>query len=457
MLRKLFTRERAYLFAHMIVVGSTIFSITTTAKESIRREPCTFSQEEKSFMRKVGGINRLLHDRRITCEQFRTLFEKHKKWDDSRRREQRRPPPNSDYGTDSERIQELLKAERHLNGSDLRGLDMGWIDLTGAHLNGANLSGTGTNAKRAPGTRRGYVFGIDLSRARLTGAEISRAIAKETLLRFSLLIGVDFSETDLSHSVLYGADMRWSNLKDSILTGADFSDTDLQGVVFEPKSGMLPNTADIASARNLEKMTFRDSPNQLSQLRTAFYAADLKEQARRITYAIQHTKRIQDAERGFIGQILSLARLFTFEWTVGYGMNASRPILIVLVLIPLFGAVYFMALVKPGARRLWINRQSGAISYNGVDRWFPVDRIIRSNSKWRRWRFLKVAMWFSLMCAFRVGFREIDIGQWLARLQPRQYKIGARGWCRSVAGLQSLISVYLLALTILCVVGRPFG
>ena len=407
-------------------------------------------------MSKAGGISRLLHDRRITCEQFRTVLKVHKKWDGSLRRAQRNRPYNN-IGADTERIQELLSSKGHLNGSDLRGRDMAWIDLTGAHLNGANISGTGTRAKLAPRTRKGYSLGINLTRARLTGAEIKSVIAKETLLRFSLLIGVDFSKTNLSGAVLHDADMRWSNLKDSILTGADFADTDLQGVIFEPKSGALPEVAGISSAHNLEKLTFRESPNQLSQLREAFYDANLNEQAQRITYAIQHTKRIQDAERGFIGQISSLARFLAFEWTVGYGMNALRPILIVLVLIPVFAGVYFIALVNSGATRLWVSRQSGAVSYNKADRWIPVDRVIRANSVRRRWRLLRLAMWFSLMCAFRVGFREIDIGQWLSRLQPRQYILGARGWCRSIAGLQSLISVYLLALSILCLVGRPFG
>jgi hypothetical protein len=45
---------------------------------------------------------------------------------------------------------------------------------------------------------------------------------------------------------------------------------------------------------------------------------------------------------------------------------------------------------------------------------------------------------------------------WISRLQKREYTLRATGWVRSVAGLQSLLSVYLLALWVLTYFGRPF-
>ena len=159
---------------------------------------------------------------------------------------------------------------------------MAWADLTGVHLNGANISGTGVRAELAPRSAKGYSNGINLTRARLTGAEFGGAMAKETLLPLSLLIGADFRDTDLSGAVLYGSDMRWASFENSILTDSDFSGSNLQGVIFEPRSGTLPKIASIASAHNLEKMTFRESPHQLSELRRAFYQADLTDQAKRL-------------------------------------------------------------------------------------------------------------------------------------------------------------------------------
>jgi hypothetical protein len=61
-------------------------------------------------------------------------------------------------------------------------------------------------------------------------------------------------------------------------------------------------------------------------------------------------------------------------------------------------------------------------------------------------------MFFSLMSAFNIGFRDINFGRWLRLLD-----IKAVGWARVVAGWKSLISVYLIAMWVLTYFGRPFG
>jgi len=44
----------------------------------------------------------------------------------------------------------------------------------------------------------------------------------------------------------------------------------------------------------------------------------------------------------------------------------------------------------------------------------------------------------------------------MTRLQPLEYMLRATGWVRVVSGIQSLLSVYLLALWALTYFGRPF-
>lgn len=63
--------------------------------------------------------------------------------------------------------------------------------------------------------------------------------------------------------------------------------------------------------------------------------------------------------------------------------------------------------------------------------------------------FLLLALYFSLLSATRIGC-------WITRIQPRQYSLQATGWVRVVSGVQSLISVYLVALAILTYFGTPF-
>ena len=65
-------------------------------------------------------------------------------------------------------------------------------------------------------------------------------------------------------------------------------------------------------------------------------------------------------------------------------------------------------------------------------------------------------IYFSVLSAFSVGWREFNIGSWIVRIQSGEYSLHATGWVRSVSGIQSVISVYLLAIWALTYFGRPF-
>jgi hypothetical protein len=69
---------------------------------------------------------------------------------------------------------------------------------------------------------------------------------------------------------------------------------------------------------------------------------------------------------------------------------------------------------------------------------------------------VRLGFYFSLLSAFTLGWRELNVGNWITRLQKREYTLRATGWMRSVAGLQLLLSVYMLALWVLTYFGRPF-
>jgi hypothetical protein len=69
---------------------------------------------------------------------------------------------------------------------------------------------------------------------------------------------------------------------------------------------------------------------------------------------------------------------------------------------------------------------------------------------------LPLALYFSLLSAAHIGWRDLNVGSWIARIQPREYMLRATGWVRVVSGIQSLLSVYLVALWVLTYFGRPF-
>jgi hypothetical protein len=61
-----------------------------------------------------------------------------------------------------------------------------------------------------------------------------------------------------------------------------------------------------------------------------------------------------------------------------------------------------------------------------------------------------------LLSAFHVGFRDFSVGTWLRRVHPRQFTLEATDWVRTVSGLQSLLSLYLLAMWVLTYFSRSF-
>jgi hypothetical protein len=66
------------------------------------------------------------------------------------------------------------------------------------------------------------------------------------------------------------------------------------------------------------------------------------------------------------------------------------------------------------------------------------------------------AAYFSLLSAFNIGFEQFTIGDWIKRLQAQEYTLQSLGWVRRVAGVQSLLSLYLLAIAILTYFGEFF-
>jgi hypothetical protein len=64
-------------------------------------------------------------------------------------------------------------------------------------------------------------------------------------------------------------------------------------------------------------------------------------------------------------------------------------------------------------------------------------------------RIVWTAFYFSLLSAFAIGWRELNVGTWLTRIQRREYTLRGSGWVRTVSGVQAVISVYLVALWVL--------
>ena len=309
-------------------------------------------------------------------------------------------------------------------------------------------------------------------------------------LRGADLEGADLTGADLRGADLGGADLEGANLTNANLSGADLKKADLYAAelantIFEPKS--LPELRTVAAAQNLESLIYEENPDALSQLRKQFQDGGFHEQERKITYALKSKETVlsrmrctsrklaEDKTRAMLWSSDSnlancgsfiLNRVF-FDRTCQFGMSPGRPLSLGTLLWLLCSVLYYVCIRLPGKAGLY--RVYGQTVEGGTNSQARAERVLplvigqtRGPLRYlrhfqREWLILRTSMFFSLMSAFNIGFRDINFGRWLRLLTRQEFDIKAVGWARVVAGWQSLISVFLIALWVLTYFGRPFG
>jgi uncharacterized protein YjbI with pentapeptide repeats len=381
----------------------------------------------------------------LTKNSLKNILADHKKWLETNRKEGKRA-----Y---------LIRAD--LRGANLREADLSEADLRGADLSGANLRETnlrGANLSDAE-MSEANMSGAYLSQARLSGANLSQARLSATNLTQADLRGANLRQADLSlryrprKLIGFRTDLRGANLKEADLKDCILDAYTRLPFIYEPKAGAHPYIPSIAELPNLSALTFKKSPHGLVDLREGFKKLGYRKQEREITYAIKHTQRRKlwnDEGGSSWNKAESLFYYIFFDITCKYGMNPGRPLVLLIPLIIIFAIPYTIVLYSPpekdGIWKAWIPERArkdlGAKDPH------------RLNLK--LYSAIGFGFYFSMLSAFSIGWRELNVGNWIARIQRREYTLKATGWVRTISGLQSLISLYLLALWVLTYFGRPF-
>lgn len=297
-----------------------------------------------------------------------------------------------------------LKRTANFCGADLRGKDLQGVDLRKALLGGANLSG------------------VDLRGANLTGAYLETAN----------LAGANLERADLSNANLFYAD----------LSGA-FLDL-----------AKWPEPIGLIGTKGLSEILFYNV-KPIVDARKELKVAGFRNEARALSSAL---KKLQlevrpPGEKLFEG--LVLGGLLTDFGADPLGAITWLPVG-VLVFFWLYLLAIFIGNEKAG---LWRDRPKDRLLK------LPEEKdheLIVFNFKWLStftgvFSIVGIPLYFSILSAFHFGWRQLNIGNWLVRLQLREYTFRATGWVRTVAGIQSLISLYLVALALLTYFGDPFG
>jgi hypothetical protein len=229
----------------------------------------------------------------------------------------------------------------------------------------------------------------------------------------------------------------------------------------------------LASAADLDLVTYDRNPDALVQLRKQFKDGGFENQERRVTYAIKRRQaEVLRRSCGLLDISDCIAFVFNrvlFDATCRYGMAPGRPLSLCLWLW-LFCTVLYLDFIHSSGESKLYRVYFEAPELEADPSAHKVVKVIRPSAIPRVWtvrhvwaylvqevRLLRTCMFFSLMSTFNIGFREINFGRWFRMLSRHEFDLKAIGWARVVSGCQALISVLLIALFILTYFGRPFG
>ncbi len=427
--------------------------IATVATVGFGQEP-----NQRSCNGKYKGF------KRPTQQELALIIQNHTEWLDSLGGEQ--DPKRANL------------CEANLREMDLRNIRLSGADLDGADLSGANLIGAILSAAQSDEEvkdNEGKPFLRELRRTKWIRTDLNSADLRGCVMRGAALDGADLSGADLSELneqsvgrekeeedvLAIGVNMRLCNLTGASLVGADLRGanlhwTILSSVLFEPKS--LPTIDGIGSAIGLSELWYKENANPMVALREELKSAGLRKEERAVTFAIKHNERVKS------GWAESAFNFVLFELTCKYGMEPGRPLEILVVLALIFSLVYMIALNGRRKSSIWAIWPPDS-TFRESERPVRVpDRLADfRRGEWRPFTWLKkwlrlwlIGAYFSLLSAFQIGWRELNFGNWLSRMQPREFVLRPTGWVRVISGVQALLSVYLLALWALTYFGRPF-
>jgi len=343
----------------------------------------------------------------------------------------------------------------NLENADFTDADAKQSDFSGANLRNADLRGA------------------DLSHANLawtdlSGANLQEAKLNDANLDHANLTGATLKNSDLSHTYLTQANLSKADLTGATLTQANFSHATLQHTIFQPKLNTLPNIVTLATAKHFDTIEFHTSKMgvpALAELRSAYKAAGLRSMERLITSMLKQQQMAESWDHGGWGYLESALNYVFFYLTCDFGLKPGRALLILLLLIVVFSIPYRMALwlAQPHAG-IWANWKKQPTSLHNIEEDADTHQLLLKQHTGTIWqkrmlaevRNLRISLYFSVLTAFQIGWQELNVSNWISRMQRKEYRLQAKGWVRIIAGIQSLISAYLLVMWALAYFGRPF-
>lgn len=310
-----------------------------------------------------------------------------------------------------------------------------------------------TNVSLANGTK---LEGMNLSLANLCGANLQSANLTKANLYGASLEKADLSQAILTDAILTSANLTGATLSGTYLDGTILSKAELDSATYTPNPSKQPSS-DIANVKGIKDVNIDGRNNEagMVQLRRIFKDLGLREHERQATYAIEKYRASNDSFSGFLRRVAIGVPTGWGLWPIGAWIGIA--------IFALAGAVcYFIAIVIQRKHPRW--RRGGIYQVRLAEHLSPEDSEMTIGAEpradhLRPRHFLCAAPWalyFALLSCFHIGWRDLNVGLWVARIQTKEFALRGYGWVRVISGFQSLFSVYLLALWALTYFGRPF-
>jgi hypothetical protein len=189
----------------------------------------------------------------------------------------------------------------------------------------------------------------------------------------------------------------------------------------------------MAISYNLDSMTYGSNPGPLIQLREELKKSGYFEAERKITASIERRKNELNPNKFF-----SYLNFILFDLTCEYGVNKGKPIALVFLFVFIFYKIYLLLYLSD---RLDVH----------------IIPMIKNKEETSILITPSRMMFLSLISAFSIGVGQFNLNDWVKRVLKKEYQIDANGLTRTLIGLQSLVSLYLVSLTILIFFGDPFN
>ena len=237
-----------------------------------------------------------------------------------------------------------------------------------------------------------------------------------------------------------------------------------------------PNTDNIATAIGLDRLWYKDNPGSLTQLRENFRQAGYRDAAIKVNAALRRSWLSNKSNQNIWDRIHFWFESTLFDKPSGYGVYPFRPLRwVFLGLFPISIFFYLVIMIISPEQKSFNSIIHTSVKYGiyikkaplGITPTEEIDELSKifkinidihplSGITRRLLRGIGYATLLSLMATFNIGFRDLNVGRWIRLVLPIKLDIQTQGFPRVIFGIHSIVSVYLIALSILTYFANPF-